>query len=81
MGRDSTGTAWHEGNSYYGEIKPEWLEDDADWNLELHDIPKELEADGTHIRVGQLYEGIAKQFDQESSNFLVDLTAPFQNWW
>ena len=59
---------------YEVEITPEWIEKPDDWNLPVFESSQPDEENGTTIVIGELNEGIATRFGEESENFTRELT-------
>ncbi|MBK9712156.1 MAG: ATP-binding protein [Kouleothrix sp.] len=76
MGKHSTVTSRNEDQTYYVEISPEWIDDDnsVNWTLDLIDTQDGLEYNGTTILVDNLYSSISRQFDEDETPFLKELT-------
>ena len=82
MGKHSRIVSQHDGDAYSVEIPATWLNDDADWQLELVDLTNnssQLEGDGTSISVKSLHPQIADQFDKARQTFLTDLEKEIGN--
>jgi len=79
MGSDIKVISHHTENCFYVEIKPEWLESDDSWVLEMLDCNKEnnLDSPGTRIIVKNLNLGISQKFSKES-DFESTLTGKVQ---
>jgi len=73
MGRRSSIISQHKGGTYRVEIPPEWLEDDADWKLDIKDTGDGSESNGTSISITELRSSVSQQFDQKENTFLDDL--------
>ena len=59
---------------YTVKITPEWINDREDWTLPLEVFSQRKEEDGTTIKIEELNEGIATQFDEDREEFTRELT-------
>lgn len=54
----------HDGNRYFVEIEPAWLEDDSQWTLQLEDLDSlGPDRNGTSIIVHDLHDDIKERFE------------------
>lgn len=65
IGQDATVISRHHKSSFQIDITREWLKDDDDWNLPFKYINEDHSEFGTFIEVKDLYEGIAKTFEED----------------
>jgi len=79
MGKRSRVDSQHQGDSYYVEIPPEWLNDDDNWRLDLTPTTPTNEPNGTRITVTDLHPNIAGQFNKVRNTFLDDLDKDISN--
>jgi hypothetical protein len=60
-------------NAYDVEIDPEWTLDENNWRIPVTQAKKLGSEDGTTIYVGELYDGIASRFSEDSRAFKAEL--------
>jgi hypothetical protein len=72
MGQHAVVTSCHNGNPIEVEITPEWMKDDAAWDLELRIPAVHPSTNGTKIVVDHLHTSVAAELGDEHG-FLVDL--------
>lgn len=71
MGTSATVTSKRPDQSFFVEITPEWMADDALWTFEIGDLPNPLDGlHGTTIFVENLRPGVANHFSRQE--FLND---------
>lgn len=74
MGRRCSVTSSPTDGAFRVDITPEWLtEKDGDWDLPLSTDVEPLPEAGTRIEIGELYDSISRQFDENQSTFVDDL--------
>lgn len=69
MGKDCLISTQNGADGYDIEIKPEWIEDEATWEIPVKAAEKSMEEDGTTIFIGDLYPGVAARFGEDSKEF------------
>ena len=60
-------------DQYEVEIKPDWIEDESDWDIPVHETDTPWDYDGTRIVIRELYEGIGKLFSENTRSFRSEL--------
>jgi hypothetical protein len=73
MGRRCLISTQNGNNAYDVDINPQWTDDENDWKIPVTPAKKLEPEDGTTIYVGELYEGIANRFSEDSRAFKADL--------
>ena len=58
---------------YDVDISPTWTDDEDNWKIPVKSSNKSRPEDGTTVHIGELYEGIADRFSQDSLAFKADL--------
>ena len=60
-------------DQYEVEISPDWISNEAKWDIPVREADLSTNYDGTTIVVGELYPGIAKTFAEGAKSFKSDL--------
>jgi hypothetical protein len=73
MGRRCLISTQNGNDAYDVDIKPQWTDDEDNWRIPVTPAKKAEPEDGTTIYVGELYDGIASRFSEDSRAFKADL--------
>lgn len=60
-------------DQYEVEISPDWIANETDWKIPVHNARKSMDYEGTTIVVGELYSGISKFFGDGAKAFKSEL--------
>ena len=73
MGRHCLISTQNRQHQYEVEIGPEWIDDEARWDIPVRGAEKSMKEDGTRIVIGDLYPGIAGRFNKDAQAFGAEL--------
>lgn len=73
IGRECLISTQNNQDCYEVEITPDWIDQPNKWHLPVSESSQRNQEDGTTIVIGQLNEGIATHFGENSKNFTREL--------
>ena len=73
LGTDCKIITRHHDEQYQVEIDTDWIKDEENWNIPVHEAENVLPHNGTKIVVSSLHDGIAKRFGEGREAFEAEL--------
>lgn len=71
IGKDCLISTQNKNDNYEVEITPSWLKNE-EWMIPVNEGSSKMKEDGTEIVIGNLHEGVSKQFSEDKESFQSD---------